>query len=84
MTVTPRNPSKIQSSKTLSAPAKQSRKPPPSSDRDELQMSTLEKSPLKLSVQPQRETDNEYKNEVDDDFFSTPQQPCQPVNHVLE
>ncbi len=60
MTLTPRNPSKPLSLKTLSAPARQSREPPSSSDRDELQEPTLQRTPMKLSVQPKKETDDEY------------------------
>ncbi len=54
VTLTPRNPSKPQFSKTLSAPARQSRKQPSSSDRDELQEPTLQRTTMKLSVQPER------------------------------
>ncbi len=82
--LTPRNPSKPQSLKTLSAPARQSRKPPSSSDRDELQEPTLKKTPMKLSVQPERKTNDEYENEADDDFRPSSQQPSQPAHHGLE
>ncbi len=68
MTLTPRNSSKPLSLKTLSAPARQSREPPSSSDRDELQEPTLQRTPMKLFVQPERETDDENENEADDDF----------------
>ncbi len=84
VTLTSRNPSKPQSSKTLSAPARQSRKPPSSSDRDELQEPTLQKTPIKLSVQPERENDEEYKNGADDDFRLSSQPLFQPANHSLE
>ncbi len=70
--LTPRNPSKTQSSKTISTPARQNRKPPPSSDRDEHQKTTLQKSPMKFSVQLERETDDEYENEADDDLHLSP------------
>ncbi len=39
---------------------------------------------MKLSVQPERETDNEYKNDADDDFRLSSQQPSQPAHHGLE
>ncbi len=68
VTLIPRNPSKPQSLKKLFAPAKQSREPLSSSDRDELQKPTLQKTPMKLSVQPERETEDEYENEADDEF----------------
>ena len=68
VTLIPCNPLKLQSLKTLSAPARQNCKPTSSSDHDELQESTLQKTPMKLSVQPERETDDEYENEADDDF----------------
>ncbi len=55
MTLTPRNPSKPLFLKTLSAPARQSREQPSSSNRDELQQPTLKKTPMKLYVQPERE-----------------------------
>ncbi len=54
VTLTPRNPSKPLSLKTISASARQSREPPLSSDRDELQEPTLQKTPMKLSVQPEK------------------------------
>ncbi len=82
--LTLRNPSKPQSSKTLSAPAKQSRKPLPSSDRDELHEFTLQRTPMKLSVQPENNTDEKYENEADDDFCASPQQPSQPTHYGLE
>ncbi len=64
-TLTPRNPSKPQSSKTLFAPAGQSGEPPSSSDCDKFQEPTLQKTLMKLSVQPERETD---ENVADDEF----------------
>ena len=82
--LTPRNPWKSQFSKTLSALATQSRTPPPSSDCDELQEPTPQRTIMKLSVKPKRKTDGEYKNEADDDFCSPPQQPSQPAHHSLE
>ncbi len=84
MTLTPRNPSKLLSLKTLSTPARQSREPPLSSDRDELQKPTLQRTRMKLSVQPERETDDEYENKADDDFRPSSQQPSQPAHHCLE
>ncbi len=39
---------------------------------------------MKLSVQPENETDDEYENEADDDFRLSPQQPSQPANNGLE
>ncbi len=81
---TPRNPSKPQSLKTLSAPARQSREPLPSSDRGELQAPTLQRTLMKLSVQLERETDDEYENEIDDNFCLFLQQPSQPAHHGLE
>ncbi len=39
---------------------------------------------MKLSVQPEKETDNEYENEADDDFRPSSQQPSQPSHHGLE
>ncbi len=39
---------------------------------------------MKLSVLPERETDDEYENEADDDFHSSLQQPSQPAHHGLE
>ena len=62
--LTLRNLSKPQSSKTLSASARQSRKPSPSSDHDRLQEPTLQQTPMKLSVQPEKDTDDEYENEA--------------------
>ena len=84
VTLTPCNPSKLQSSKTLSDPAGQSCKPPSSSDCDELKKTTLQKTLMKLSVQPERETDDEYENEADDDFRNSSQQPLQPADQILE
>ena len=84
MTLTTRNPSKPQFLKTLSAPARQSRKPPLSGDCDEIQEPTLKRTPMKLSVQPERETDNEYDNEADDDFCPSFQQPLQSAHHGLK
>ncbi len=84
VTLTPRNPSKPLFLKTLSVPARQSREPSSSSDRNELQEPTLQRTPMKLSVQPERETDDEYENEADDDFRPSFQQPCQPAHHALE
>ena len=82
--LTLRYPSNPQSSNTISAPARQSREPSLSSDRDELQEPTLQRTPMKLSVQPERETDDEYENEADDDFRPSSQQPSQPAHHCLE
>ncbi len=79
-----RNPSKPQFSKILSAPARQSRNPLSWSDRHELQEPTLQRTPIKLFVQPERKTDNEYENEADDDFRPSPQQSFQPAHHGLE
>ncbi len=84
VTFTPRNPSKPLSLKTLSAPARQSREPRSSNDRDELQEPTLQRTSMKLSVQPERETDDEYENEADDEFRLSSQQPSQPAHHGLE
>ncbi len=84
MTLTPRNPSKPQSSKTLSAPTRQSRKPLLSSDRNELQEPTLKRTPIKLSLPPEQKTDDEYENKADDDFRPSPQQPFQPAHYGLE
>ena len=39
---------------------------------------------MKLSVQPERETDDEYENEADDDFRPSSQQPSQPAHHGLD
>ncbi len=39
---------------------------------------------MKLSVQPERKTDNKYENEADDDFCPSSQQPFQPAHHGLE
>ena len=72
MNLIPRNPSKPQSSKTLFAPARQNRKPPLSSDHDELQEPTLQRTPMKLSVHPEKESNDEYENEADDEFCSSP------------
>ncbi len=84
MTLTPHNPSKPHPSKTLSAPARQNREPPSSSDCNEIQESTLQRNPIKLSVQPERKTDDELKNEADDDSLPSSQQPFQPKYHSLE
>ena len=84
LNLTPCNPSKPQSLKTLSSQARQSCKSSLSSDRYEYQESTLHRFLMKLSVQPEKETDNEYENEADDDFRSSPQQISQPANHSLE
>ncbi len=84
VTLTPCNPSKPLSLKTLSAPARQSREPPSLSDRDELQEPTLQRIPMKLSVQPMRVTDDEYENEADDDFHPSSQQSSQSAHHGLE
>ncbi len=84
MTLKPRNPSKPQSLNTLAAPARQSREPLSSSDRDELQESILQRTPMKPSVQPERETDDEYENKADDDFRPSSQQPFQLAHHGLE
>ncbi len=84
VTLIPCYPSKPQSLKTLSAPARQSGKPSSSSDCDELQEATLQRSSMKLSIQLKRETDNEYENEADDDFCPFSQQPSQPPHHGLE
>ncbi len=84
VTFTPRNQSKPQFSKILSAPARQSLESPSSSDREEFQDPTLQKTPMKLSVQPKRERDNEYENEADDKFRPSSQQVFQPEHHGLE
>ncbi len=39
---------------------------------------------MKLSVQPERETDNEYENKADDNFRPSSQQLFQPAHHGLE
>ncbi len=39
---------------------------------------------MKPSVQPERETDDEYENKVDNDFRPSSQQPFQPAHHCLE
>ena len=39
---------------------------------------------MKLSVQPKKETDDEYENEADDDFRPSFQQLSQPAHHGLE
>ncbi len=39
---------------------------------------------MKPSVQPQRETNDEYENEADDDFRPSSQQPSQPAHHGLK
>ncbi len=82
--LTLRYPLNPQSSNTISASARQSRKPSPSSDRDELQEPTLQRTPMKLSVRPEKEKDDEYENEPDDDFSPFSQQPSQPAHHGLE
>ncbi len=82
--LTPRNPSKPPSLKTVSVPARQSREQPSSSDHNELQESTLQTTSIKLSVQPEKKTDDEYKNEANDDFCLSPQQLFQPSHHGLE
>ncbi len=82
--LTPCNPSKPQSSKTLSAPAKQSHEAPSSGDRNELQEPALQRTSMKLSVQLKRETDDKYENEVDEGFCLSSQQPFQPAHHGLE
>ncbi len=84
VTLIPCNPSKPQSSKTLSAPARQNREPPSSSDCNKLQELTLQRTPMNLSVNPKRGTDDEYQNEVNDDFRPSPQQSFQPAHHGLE
>ncbi len=84
VTLTPRNPSKPQSLNTLAAPARQSREPLSSGDRNKLQEPTLQRTPMKPSVQPERETDDEYENEADDDYPSSSQQHSQPAHHGLE
>ncbi len=84
VTLTPRNPSKPLSLNTLAAPARQSCKPLSSSDHDELQEPILQRTPMKPSVQPEREIEEEYENGADDDFRSSSQQPFQPAHHSLE
>ena len=81
---TPRNPSKPQSSKKLSASARPSCESPSSSDRDELQEPTLQTTPMKFSVEPRRETENEYENEAYDDFRLSLQQSFQSAHHDRE
>ncbi len=39
---------------------------------------------MKLSVQPEKETYDEYENEADDDFRLSSHQPCQPARYGLE
>ena len=39
---------------------------------------------MKLSVQPEKDTDDEYENEADDDFRLSPQQPSQPTHYSIE
>ncbi len=39
---------------------------------------------MKISVQPEKETDDECENEDDDDFRPFSQQPSQPTHHGLE
>ncbi len=82
--LTLRYPSNPQSSNTISAAARQSREPSPSSDRNELQEPTLQRTPMKLSVWPEKEKDDEYENDLDDDFRPFSQQPSQPAHHGLE
>ncbi len=84
MILTPRNPSKPQFWSTISALDSQSRKLSLSSDLDEVQGPTLQRSPMKISVPPKKEMDNEYENEVHNVFRPSPQQPSKPVNHGLE
>ncbi len=84
VTFTPRNLSKRQSLNTLAAQARQSRELLSSSDRNDLQEPTLQKTPMKPSVQPERETDDEYENEADDDFRPSSHQPFQLAHHGLE
>ncbi len=84
VTLTLRNPSKPKFSKTLSAPARLSREPSSSSDRNEIEKLTLQRTSMKLSVQPERETEDEYENEADDDFAPSPQQSCQTEYHGLK
>ncbi len=38
---------------------------------------------MKLSVQPDKKTDNGYENEADDDFCPSHQQFFQPTHHSL-
>ncbi len=66
--LTLRNSSNPQSSKTISAPARQSCESSASSDRDKPQEPTLQRTSMKLSVQPKKGTDVEYQNETRDDF----------------
>ena len=39
---------------------------------------------MKPSVQPKKETDNEYGKEADDDFRASSQQPFRPAHHGWE
>ncbi len=39
---------------------------------------------MKLFIQPERETGDEYENETDDDFRLSPQHLFQPTHHGLE
>ncbi len=78
------NPSKPQYLKTLFAPARQSREPTSSNDHDEIQEPTLKRTPMKLSVQPKKKTDNEYEKQADDNLHPFSQQPFQPVDHGLK
>ncbi len=39
---------------------------------------------MKLSVQLERETEDEYENEADDNFRPSSQQPSQPAHHGLK
>ncbi len=82
--LTPCNLLKPQSSRTLSVLARQSRKPSLSSDCNELQKPTLQRTLMKFSVQPEKKTDDKYENDVDDDLRSSSQKPSQPANHSLE
>ena len=78
------NPSNPHSLKTISASSRQSREPSLSSDRDELQEFSLQRTHMKLSVQPEKETDDEYENDADDDIRPSSQQPSQPTDYGLE
>ncbi len=75
-----RNPSKPQCLKKISALAKQSREPSLSSDCDELQEPIPKRTPMKLSVQPEKDTNNEYENEADHDFRPSSQQLSQSTH----
>ena len=39
---------------------------------------------MKLSVQPERKTEDEYENEADDDFRLSSEQPFPPAHHSPE